>query len=525
MVAVEIRPVNALGKTLSAPIRVLCGLVVAGALLGACSGGGDSTAPQVGAVVVNPPALSLTGLGTTGSLVASVVSARGIALTNATVSWTTDNSSVATVGPSGTTTTVTAVGSGTASITATSGGVSATATVTVTGRVLSVTVNPATLQVSAGATGTLTAVVNADLGVSRTVTWETSAPNVATVSPSGVVTAVSRGSATITARSTADATKSGSAIVTVPGVASVTVSPKPLSLARGSTQVMNATISVDPGVSNAVTWRSSNPAAAGVSATGLVTAVNPGTAFVVATATADATKRDSSLVTVPDACDTPIAYTLGATVNGTISISDCQGGRSDLYQVSPTSLTFFAATLTPATTTQALAPLQELFYGFSATPTVRPTLYTLVSAGSRIIQVFTSDSTQRGAYSLNTVVNPAFPAGCPDVWASLGVTMTFTLSATCPAYVPNLLVGSFTAQLFRIGVSANKTLRVTATASPSAARIELKLGTTLVASAFASGSGAPAVLTFTPTTTVNYFLYITTQNAGGTGSFTITIDP
>lgn len=49
----------------------------------------------------------------------------------------------------------------------------------------------------------------------QTVTWSSSAPSIATVDATGLVTAVADGTATITATSTADNTKSASSVVTI----------------------------------------------------------------------------------------------------------------------------------------------------------------------------------------------------------------------------------------------------------------------------------------------------------------------
>jgi uncharacterized protein YjdB/PKD repeat protein len=69
--------------------------------------------------------------------------------------------------------------------------------------VASVEVTPASASVPAGQTVQLTATPRDDQGnpVSRPVTWSTSAPSVATVSSTGLVTGVAQGSATITALS------------------------------------------------------------------------------------------------------------------------------------------------------------------------------------------------------------------------------------------------------------------------------------------------------------------------------------
>ena len=113
---------------------------------------------------------------------------------------------------------MTAVGAGTATITATSEGQSGTASVTVTTvPVATVSVAPASLSLAVGQTGQLTATLRDAAGTvltGRTVTWSTSATGLATVTTSGLVTAVGAGTATITATSEG---QSGSATVTVSG--------------------------------------------------------------------------------------------------------------------------------------------------------------------------------------------------------------------------------------------------------------------------------------------------------------------
>ncbi len=80
--------------------------------------------------------------------------------------------------------------------------------------VTGVTVVPATTSIEEGNTEQLAATV-APPEAAQTVTWTSSDELIATVSSTGLVTAVSEGSATITATSTADPTKSDTCAVTV----------------------------------------------------------------------------------------------------------------------------------------------------------------------------------------------------------------------------------------------------------------------------------------------------------------------
>lgn len=121
---------------------------------------------------------------------------------NKTVKWTSSNTSVATVSNG----TITGIAQGTATITATTNnGKTATVKVTVEKGSVTViqptgiTVNPTTLTLTEGGSGSVTATVAPSNATNKTVTWTSSNTSVATVS-NGTVKAVSAGTATITAK-------------------------------------------------------------------------------------------------------------------------------------------------------------------------------------------------------------------------------------------------------------------------------------------------------------------------------------
>ncbi|MFG0550826.1 phage tail tube protein [Pseudomonas sp. yb_9] len=80
--------------------------------------------------------------------------------------------------------------------------------------VAAVDVTPATLSLAVGDTGDLEVVVT-PAGASQQVTWTSSAPAIASVSETGLVTGLAVGTATITATSAADGTKTDTCAVTV----------------------------------------------------------------------------------------------------------------------------------------------------------------------------------------------------------------------------------------------------------------------------------------------------------------------
>src|SRR5438128_855806 len=159
------------------------------------------------------PATATVQTGLTVQLAATPQDANGAALSGRTVSWSSSNTSVATVSSSGL---VSGVTPGSATITATSEGKSGTSSITVTNiPVATVSVSPPTASIQQGQTVQLTATLKDASGNTlsgRTVTWSSSNISVATVSSSGLVSAVTPGSATVTAASEG---KTGTASITV----------------------------------------------------------------------------------------------------------------------------------------------------------------------------------------------------------------------------------------------------------------------------------------------------------------------
>jgi len=137
----------------------------------------------------------------------------------------------------------------------------------------------------------------------QAVTWTSSAAAVATVSTTGVVTAVAPGAASITV-TTADGAMTAVATVTVTApvvaVTGVSVTPATVSLVTGGTQSLTATVAPANATNQAVTWTSSAAAVAAVSVSGVVTAVGPGAASITVT-TADGAKTAVATITVTQA--------------------------------------------------------------------------------------------------------------------------------------------------------------------------------------------------------------------------------
>lgn len=257
------------------------------ATLTAC--GKDSpTEPQArvsSSIVLSSSSATLSTIGQTLQINATVLDQDNNPLTGATVAWSSNNPAAATVSSSGL---VTAVSGGTAQIRATSGSAYATANVTVMQVAVSVAVAPtsATLALLSESVQLEAAVY--DSGNSpipgAAVVWSSSNPLVAAVSANGLVTAVSNGTARITAIS-----GSVSAIATITvmqTVGSITLVPSVVTLtAIGETEQLSASVydaGGQPFDDAEVSWFSSNQAIVSVDAHGLLTAVSNGTVLIEA---------------------------------------------------------------------------------------------------------------------------------------------------------------------------------------------------------------------------------------------------
>ncbi|MCU0624850.1 MAG: Ig-like domain-containing protein, partial [Gemmatimonadaceae bacterium] len=231
-------------------------------------------------------------------------------------------------------------GAGTATITANIEGLSATVPLSVAlAPVASVTLAPTSATIVAGGTVTLVPTVRDVRGrdvVGRPMLWESLAPAVATVSPSGVVTGVTPGSATV--RLTVDGVVATAPItVTAIPVASVTLAPDSLTLDAGAAATLNATTRSSTGAvltGRAITWRSLDPTIATVTAgTGnaaSVDALTAGVTRVIATSEGRADTVPVVVLPPPVASVEVSPDTLGLTVGATGQLAgtlrDANGG-------------------------------------------------------------------------------------------------------------------------------------------------------------------------------------------------------
>ena len=311
------------GSLFTRPLTKAFSLACSVTLVAGCNAsGGGSTGPDPNLVVVTvqvtPATDTLNALGLTRQLTATAANASGGPISGKTFTWTSSDSTVATVNVSGLTT---AVDNGTATITATVDGIAGAATLVVAQVPISISVTP-TNDTLVALTDTLRLVLAVTDARSQTiaspsVTWASADEAIVTVDATGLVTSVANGSTTVTATAGAVSATATLTVIQVP--ASVVVTPTASTFASlGDTARIAASVLDAKSVVIAdatVTWGSSSATVASVDVTGLVTALANGTTSVSATLGALADTAAITVAQVP----TTISVSAGDSQSAVVS--------------------------------------------------------------------------------------------------------------------------------------------------------------------------------------------------------------
>ncbi len=216
--------------------------------------------------------------------------------TNKNITWKSNNDAIATVDQHGSIQAVTP-GNTTIVVTSKDGNKQASCTLTVTQKIVSVesiTLNKDEFTLYIDNSEKLEYTILPENATNKTVTWESSNTDIATVDQSGKVTAKQEGSATITV-TTADGNKQASSTVTVTKktihVESITLNKHELTLNLNESEKLEYTILPEDATNKNVTWESSNPSIATVDQSGKVIAIQVGNATITVT-TEDSQKQD-----------------------------------------------------------------------------------------------------------------------------------------------------------------------------------------------------------------------------------------
>ena len=185
---------------------------------------------------------------------------------------------------------------------------------------------------SKGATVKLIETVTPSDAADKSVTWTSSNPAVATVSSTGLVTAVANGTTTITCKTNSGAkTKTATITVNIPIVPTgVTLNKTSAILTtKGETVQLKETVAPSTATDKSVTWTSSNPSVATVNSSGVVTAVASGTTTITC-------KTNSGAKTATATIDVSLMY---------VSVVKKQTVADGVYAIRPATATNYAVGL------------------------------------------------------------------------------------------------------------------------------------------------------------------------------------
>ena len=166
----------------------------------------------------------------------------------------------------------------------------------------SISLDKTELNMLTGDQSSLTATVLPENAADKSLSWNSSDENIATVNKYGKVTAIKEGKVTITATSV-DGGHTASCVVNVTTkvvpVTGISLNEDSIELTVTGTKQLTATVLPTNASNKGMTWNSTNEAVATVSETGLVTAVSSGSA-IITVKTVDGGYQDFCTVTVSE---------------------------------------------------------------------------------------------------------------------------------------------------------------------------------------------------------------------------------
>ena len=388
------------------------------------------------------------------------------------------------------------------------------------------TPSPTSLTLDVGADSQVTASPSGGCATDdRTVRWQSSDALIASVSPTGKVTAVAGGTVTLTATSFSDKAQT-SIVVTVRPKVATTIDARPDvdTLSPLGTRALTAVVRDQGGavLPNApVVWRSLALNIASVTVGGVVTAIANGTASVVATTPrvgADSL-RDTVRIEIVTACDLVRPVQLGATFSASIDASTCQnlyGYRvANQYSVTAAAQAYFSIRLA-ATTPTALVPLNisSGLFGLPVSDTA-VTAFVVIRPGTFGFLV-TAPTQAPGTYTVTTTVNPDPRLACVTTDVTTGVNFQTAITPSCPIRDIRILPA----------LAISQQVRITGTAAGFPVSIELLNFVTraVIVRATATAAGGTATINFLNTQN-RFGLLRVTGGANVNDLVTITVAP
>ncbi|MFN8574349.1 MAG: Ig-like domain-containing protein [Gemmatimonadaceae bacterium] len=471
---------------------VLSGVAIGTSSVKATSGVVSATAPvnvtaqSVASVQVTPSSVSFQA-GTTTQLTATAFDANGQAIPGTSFTWVTGDPNVTTVSALGV---ATAKNLGTTTITATASGKSSSAAITVVSAPpapaanVVVTLNNGTLNIgqSSQAVATVTD-AQGNVLTGRPITWSSATSNVATVSSTGLVTAVAAGTAAIVA--TVEGV-SGNASVTVnpppvAPVASVTVSAPSTTLTIGQSTQLAVVLKDAQGnvlTGRSIAYASSNTATASVSATGLVKAIAAGSVSI--SVTSEGVTGALALTVQSSSPPPPTAYSVAVTVNAsalqvgqstqaTATVKDASGnvipGATVTWATSNSLVATVSSSGLVAAVGTGIVAITASTSGITGSAAIN---VTAPSPQISVVVVSMSSTTLSSGQSLQATAVAKDAAGNPVSGAvfTWSVSSTSVISVTASGLVSGIANGTAQVRATTAGVTGSLSVTVSSPAPP-----------------------------------------------------------
>ena len=205
------------------------------------------------------------------------------------------------------------------SMTSSSDSTTSTPTTPAVIEVASVSLDKTSVTLDVGASETLAATVLPEDATDKSLTWTSDHPEIATVE-NGVVTAVKPGDAVITVSSTNGKTATCAVHVNSILATSIELNATEVSLIKGGTFQLTATVLPEDTTDKSLTWTSENEQVATVK-DGLITAVGKGETTIVVRSTANPSVQKEVSVLVRDAATEMVELTIDVTLDKYLSIN------------------------------------------------------------------------------------------------------------------------------------------------------------------------------------------------------------
>ena len=378
------------------------------------SGSSDVTVDiKAESINLDKTSLDITNLGVKEKLKADV--SPSFSTINRPVKWSSSDTNVAKVDNDGN---VTVVGNGACKITATTAdgtNLSASCDVSVGIKVQSINFNISRYTISDTAQSPLfKPVISPSNATKKGVTWSSSNTNVATVSSSGVIKAVSNGTCKITATTT-DGTNLSASMDIIVDIKAKSISFSSTSYKitdKAQTPSFTPKILPENTANKNVTWKSSDTSIATVSSGGVIKAVSNGTCKIIAT-TKDGTNLSASMDIIVDIKAKSVAL-----------------DKTSMQITSKNSINKLVATVTPSQANQKVAWSSS--NGKIATVDSKGRVKAVSNGKCKIIAT-TTDGTNRTA-SCDVTVDIKFVTGISFDFNSYTIT---NVNQT-PVFRPNI---------------------------------------------------------------------------------------